>query len=225
MSEETEEVQEDEDEKELSRSEARIQELTRRNTNLERLVNMDNRIKETVQTNQQIAQSVNQIASKMNQTTEDPEDKWTPFLKPKMGKIIEEALGPYKAAILQLADKNDKLETMAEFPEYKDPEIQQEVESIRQQRAQQTGQYEPRTNILTFLRGQKPEKFAGKKAPAATEEESNRQEEQNQVHVESKVASTPPNRAIKGKTLDLNTASAADIEKWATETGFGNQSI
>jgi hypothetical protein len=226
MAEEDGQETQDEGEKELTRREARIQELTRRNTELERLVNMDNRMQETARVTQQTAQAVGQIASKLNQPAEDAEDKWTPFLKPKMGKLLEEALTPYKNAIIQLADKNDRLETMHKFPEYGDPEIEQEVETIRQQRAQQTGQYEPRENILHFLKGQKPERFAGKgRKPAATEEAPNRQEEQSQVHVESKITSTPPNRAIKGKTLDLNTASAADIEKWATESGFGDQPI
>jgi len=217
----------DEGEKELTRREARIQELTRRNTELERLVNMDKRIDAVGAAATQAANAAAQIAARNNQPAEDPEDKWTPFLKPKMGKIMAEALQPYQNAIIQLADKNDRLETLHKFPEYSDPEIEQEVETIRQQRAQQTGQYEPRENILHFLKGQKPERFAGKgkTKPAAAEEEANRQEEASQVHVESRITSTPPNRAVKGKTLDLNTASAADIEKWATESGFGNQPI
>lgn len=223
--EETREGQEGEEEKELTRREARIQELTRRNTELERLVNMDKRIDAVAGAAQQAANAANLAAQNMNKSAED-EDKWTPFLKPKMGKIIEEALTPYKQAIITLADQNDRLQTMQKYPEYTDPEIQQEVENIVLQRQQQTGQREPRENVILYLRGQNPDKFAGKgKKPAAGEESVNRQEEQSQVHVESKITSTPPNRALKGKTLELNTATAADIEKWATETGWGNESI
>jgi hypothetical protein len=219
-----EEIQEDEGQKELTRREARIQELTRRNTELERLVNMDNRLQETARVTQQTAQTVGQIAQKMNQPVDQEDDKWTPFLKPKMGKILDEVLAPYKNAIFQLADKNDRLETMVEFPEYKDPEIQKEVEDIRNLRAQNGASPEPRTNIITFLRGRNPEKFVGK-TPTSAEDKQNRQEDANQVHVESRITSTPPNRGAVGKTLNLDTASAADIEKWATETGVGKELI
>jgi len=219
---EKEEAAEQEAERAKTRYQEKIDELSRRNKELERLVNMDSRMQESANLTRQTAQAVGQIAQKLSQPAEDKNDQWTPFLRPKMDPILREVLTPYQNALMQMADKTDKLETMLEFPEYKDPEIQREVETVREQRRQQSGVIEPRSNILTFLRGRDPDKYAGKK-PAAVEDSEIRRNEAGQVHVENQTTRSTPEP--KGKVLNLDTASAADIEKWAAETGVGNQLI
>lgn len=199
------------DEKETkanSEAEKRIASLTKKIAEQEKLLNMKSRIDE-------VADTANEALRNSRGAEKEPEDEggWLKFLGPKVGPLIEKALLPYKQAIVNLADYSDKLETMLEHPKYRtDPELQEEVESIRRQRQKQTGMAEPRKNVITYLKGEKPELFK--------EEENtmqNRREENSAIHTESNAGVGGP-RAEKPGGHGLTTDSTVEeIEKYLME--------
>lgn len=205
-------------EKDEKSAKDRIDELLRRNKELEKLVNMDNRLKG-------VETGVAQIGQHLTKPVEKPPSEWDNFMRPKVAPIIEEALLPYKQALLGLGDQNDLLRTMINYPEYNDPEIQQEVESARSERQRQTGQYEPRENVILYMRGKDPEKFAkkgGKKEEKSADEiasEAGNRGQRGTVHTESSggVGTTRAAGRIQKTAED---ATVEEMEKFMAESGM-----
>lgn len=180
----------DEERRIESRAEQRIQELARRNQELEKLVNMSQRL-DQVETNQQMQQQ----AQVQQQRAADPEvEQWTPWIRPKMMPVLQEILQPYQQAFMNLVDKQDFLETIIEYPEYKDPEVQQQVEQVRKMRLQQTGQLESRKAVIIYLRGQNVDKIAEERAKKLLE---NKERGEEGSFIESGVG-VGTSRAAKG---------------------------
>lgn len=193
-----------------SKSEAqkRIDELTKRNKELENLVNMKKRVDDIEST---VDLAVRNQQAQLAQVKE-PEDEggWGKFLSPKVAPIIEKIVAPLKGAIFQLADENDKLKTMLAEPKFRDPEIEAEVEGIRKQRFHQTGQVEPRANVITFLKGQNPDRFK-------EEDKTARREEAEGTHIETG-AGVGGSRADSRRDAGLTTnSSIEEMEKWFQE--------
>lgn len=201
-----------EEEKQDSKAQERIKELDRRNKELEKLVNMKTRI-DNIESAVDRAARIQEEASRKSEAPVD-DGGWNTFLGPKVDPLIEKHLGPIKKAILHLADENDHLRTLTTTPKYRDPEIQAEVENIRRQRQKDTGLLEPRSNIITFLKGQNPEKFTEDK------EMENRREDSASVHVEtnagvsgSRADSRASNRSAEDMTIE-------ELEKWMVDNQY-----
>lgn len=193
--------------KEESAAQTRIKELDRRNKELERLVNMKQRLERAESTADQ-ALAMQNRAGKTKEEAPDP-NNWKGFLGPKVDPLLEEKLAPIRGAILRLADENDRLTTMLGNEKYKtDPELQAEVEQIRQDRLRQTGQLEPRNNVLTYMKGTDPKRF----------EENNTKEERREDIAGATVETTAGvggsrAEAQKGSGLTEN-SSLEEFEKW-----------
>lgn len=192
----------------VTKAEERIKELDRRNKELERLVNMSKRLDNTEQITQQVAQ----VVSDMKKPAAEDDGGWGKFLDPKVAPAIEKAIAPLRNAIFQLMDEKDHLKTLIREPKYsKDPELQSEVEEVRRQRHRQTGILEPRENIITYMRGQNPDRFKEE------ETRQERREEAENTHVETS-AGVGGSRADSRRESGLTTASTLEeMEKWFQE--------
>jgi len=191
------------------KAEDRIKELTRRNSELEKLINMEQRMGNLEGAANTIAQRLNTPAAPAT------DDVWDPFMRPKVNPLIEEAVGPLRNAVIGLADQNDLLKTLHAYPEYNDPEVQAEVENLRRLRFQQSGQVESRENIIIYMRGRNPERFV-KKTESETETREARGE---QIHVESgsgvgqSRAATPAGKFAQDATVE-------EMEKFMSESNM-----
>lgn len=191
------------------KAEDRIKELTRRNSELEKLINMEQRMGN-------LEGAASALASRLNQPAAPAtDDVWDPFMRPKVNPLIEEAVAPLRNAVIGLADQNDYLKALANYPEYKDPEIQAEVENLRRLRFQQSGQVESRENVIIFLKGRSPEKFAKK----AEDESETREARGEQIHVEGSPgvgqsrAATPAGKFAQDATVE-------EMEKFMSESNM-----
>lgn len=194
--------------KEKKDAESRIQELNRRNAELEKLVNMNQRISGLENAAAQIGQRLQEQPRQQQAPNE-----WDTFMRPKVEPIIREALAPYEQAIRGLADQNDYLKTMNMYPEYKDPEVQQEVDQLRNARLQQSGQLESRENVLLYMRGRNPERFSKPK------EEPEREEPKQPVHVEGQNGMGNSRARVPGQKT-AEEATVEEMEKFMMETNM-----
>jgi hypothetical protein len=210
--------QQQEQERAKQTAQDRINQLNGRIKELEKLVNMDNRLRGVEETANNASQAAVQ-ALQQGQAKNEPLDPWEEFGEQKFGKVmqrkINEATMPLRNAGLQLVDKIDYLQTMLNHDDYKDPEFQQEVETIRQRRLRETGQLEARENIIFALRGRDPEKYGkGRKKAKETDEEDNLRQP---VHVESGAPAASRSMAPEKKLDDMTTEELAKF--------IGNQPI
>lgn len=200
-----------EQQKDENRAQERIQELARRNKELENIINMQKRLDNTEGTVQQVAQGVQQIAQiqQQQQNANKQEDPWTPFMKPKVQPLLEEAMQPVRHGFRIMGDQIDYLKTMLNHPEFKDPEVQQEVENIRIQR-ERAGNPESRENIIIYLKG------LGKiKSPTGAQSgDSERQEKPSAAFVETG-AGVGQTRAATKPQKSAENSSVEEMEKWA----------
>jgi hypothetical protein len=191
-----------------TKAQDRIKELDRRNKELEKLVNMKERI-DRVESAVDLASR--QAADREKPKQEEDKEGWGAFLEPRITPTLERNLQPIRNAILRLADENDHLRTLITVPKYRDPEIQAEVEQIRQDRLRQTGQLEPRPNIITFMKGQNPERFKDE------EDQSSRRED---AHVEHSAGVGGPRAASRAETRSAEDMSVEELEKWMIDNNY-----
>src|SRR6185436_3486597 len=157
-----------------------------------------------------------QVANKGAQETEQL-GEWGEWLEPKMQPVLKKVLAPYERAFMSMADQLDLTKTMTKFPEYQSEEVQQQVEQIRQQRFQQTGQLEPRENVLIFLRGQNVDKIAEEKAAKLAEKREGKSSV-GAAHIEDGSANVAPvTRAAKGPTRSFADLPLEEKEKFLAE--------
>lgn len=204
------EGEEQQQEEQKNRAQDRIQELARRNAELENIVNMQKRLENVEGTTVQVAQGVQQIQQNQQKSTQ-PEDPWTPFMKPKVAPIMEEYMAPVRQGFMVMADRIDYLTTLQNHPEYKDSENQQMVEEIRVQR-QRAGQPESRENIIIYLKG------LGKiKAPKGEQSgETEREEKASKTFVETS-SGVGTSRAATKLQKSAEESSIEEMEKFMAE--------
>lgn len=133
--------------KEEPASKAEVARLRAKNAELERLLNLENRVTGVEQRTQQPTKEP------MN----DKQKAWIDHLKPLVTPMIEEAVTPYKHVIFQLADELDRTQALAEYPELRDPEVQQRVEETRQLMQKRTNSPVSRKDAVIYVRGQEPD--------------------------------------------------------------------
>jgi hypothetical protein len=80
---------------------------------------------------------------------------WMEFFRPKIDPYLEQREMPLRNALVGMADQLDYTQTLIEFPEYKDPATQQEVEKLRQERHRASGQLFSRRDVMIYITGQK----------------------------------------------------------------------
>src|SRR6185436_14901716 len=84
-------------------AEARIQELSRRNKELEKIANMNMRLN-----------NVEQQQAAAQRGAQEPEQlgEWGEWLEPKMQPVLKKVLAPYERAFMSMADQIDLTKTM-----------------------------------------------------------------------------------------------------------------
>lgn len=195
--------------KALSKAEERIKEMDRRNKELEKLVNMKNRLEGVEST---VAEVVARQGQQKTEEAPDPQN-WSGFLGPKVNPIIEKVVAPLRQALFHVADRNDRLDTMLKHDIYRtDPELQDEVEQIRASRYKQTGNLEPRDNIITYMKGHSDYKDRFEKKEFAKE----REEEATAAITETSQGEGAPRAAKQERGLTKD-SSVEEMEKWFRE--------